>query len=133
MSWFGGGKSSSGSNSGSGGGSSSDSSHVFDDSSSLSLGSSGLGGGGGGGGSMAEFQQMAAMIQQQVVVQGVISELTDSAFHKCCTSHKDVNLTGREMACISAVTNKYLDANEYLTRRLGRKMQQQQGAGSPQF
>ena len=89
-----------------------------------------LAGGGGGSAAMQEFQQVSVALQQQLLVQTVITELTDRAFMKCVTSSKDSKLSSREASCIQACTNKWLDANEFLARRLNKKgeqMQQQQG------
>ena len=86
------------------------------------------------GGGMAEFQQFSLSLQQQVLVQQVITELTHTAFKKCCTasSTRDSQLTGKEVACIHAATNKWLDANEFLMGRLAKKQQQQQNAAAGQ-
>ena len=86
-----------------------------------------FGGGGGGGASASDFQQFTMAIQQQMVVQQAITDLTDKAFMKCITQNKDGHLTGKEVACIHATTNKWLDANEYMVGRLARKQQQASG------
>jgi hypothetical protein len=83
--------------------------------------------GGGGSASATDIQQFGMAIQQQMMVQQVITELTDKAFMKCITQCKDGHLSGKEAACIHAVTNKWLDANEYMMGRLGRKQQQASG------
>lgn len=88
------------------------------------------GGGGGAGSAMAEIQQFGAALQQQILVQQAITDMSDRAFVKCITSSmKDPQLSGREVACIQASTNKWLDTNELLMGRLARKQQQQQQAG----
>lgn len=128
MGWFGGSSSedSSSSSSASDSGFSDDSSLYSSSpnmygSSSASSGSSGL----------QEFQEFSVALQQQVLVQSVITDLTHKAFEKCCTSSTTSNtLTGKEAACISAITNKWLDSNEFLAGRLQRKSQQSSG-GSP--
>lgn len=80
---------------------------------------------------MEEFQEFSVQLQQQVLVQTVITTLAHKAFEKCCASSaRDGQLTGKEAACIAAVTNKWLDANEFLAGRLQRKQQQ---ASSQQF
>jgi hypothetical protein len=81
---------------------------------------------GGGGGSMAEFQEFAQQIQQQTMIQQAVTDMSDKAFLKCINSTKDSKLTGREVACIYSVTNKWLDTNEYMVGRLSKKGQQQQ-------
>jgi hypothetical protein len=79
----------------------------------------------GGSSGLQEFQEFSVALQQQILVQHVITDLTEKAFSKCCTSATSNNtLTGKEAACISAVTNKWLDSNEYLVERLQRKQQQ---------
>lgn len=88
--------------------------------------------GGGGGNAMQEIQQFGAALQQQILIQQVITEMSDRAFTKCVSSSsmKDPQLTGKEVACIQAATNKWLDTNEFLMGRLARKQQQQaQAAG----
>jgi len=84
-----------------------------------------------GGGGASEFQQFSMGLQQQLMVQTVITDLTDRAFIKCITSCKDSKLSGKEVACIQAATNKWLDTNEYLMGRLQKK--QQQAAHQSQF
>ena len=123
MGWFGGGgsepESSSEKGFSDGGGSYADSPNMY----------AGSGGGGGGGGGLAEFQDFRLNLQQQVLVQQVITELSHKAFEKCCaasSSSRDAQLTGREVACVNAITNKWLDTNEFLAGRLQRKQQQQQ-------
>ena len=81
---------------------------------------------------LAEFQEFSVNLQQQVLIQTVITELSHKAFKKCCggTLTRDSQLTGKEVACVNAVTNKWLDANEFLAGRLQRKQQQQQSGGA---
>ena len=90
---------------------------------------------GGGSSGLSEFQEFSVNLQQQVLIQQVITELAHKAFEKCCgsTSTRDAQLTGKEVACVNAVTNKWLDANEFLAGRLQRKQQQQAGAGGQQY
>jgi Tim10/DDP family zinc finger len=126
MGWFGGGSSDESSSSSASDSGFSDDSALYSSSpnmygSSVSSGSSGL----------QEFQEFSVALQQQVLVQSVITDLTHKAFEKCCTSATTSNtLTGKEAACISAITNKWLDSNEFLAGRLQRKSQQSSG-GSP--
>jgi len=98
----------------------------FGAASSFDASSSPLGGGGGAGGGMAEFQQFSMAIQQQVLVQQAITDLSDRAFQKCISGNKisDGELSGRDVACIHAVTNKWLDTNQYMIGRLSKKQQQ---------
>jgi Tim10/DDP family zinc finger len=82
-----------------------------------------------GGGGMSELQQAGLALQQQLLVQQVISELTDRSYEKCITSKPSDTLSGSQVACIKATVNKWLDTNEFLTGRLAKKQQmaQQQG------
>lgn len=117
MSWFGGGKKEE----------SSETTFPMDDSSPLSDGGGDgldLGGGGGGGGAMAELQQAGMALQQQMIIQQVITELSDKAFMKCIHNTKDSKLSSREMSCIQACTNKWLDASEMIHGRQTKKEQQ---------
>jgi len=82
---------------------------------------------GGGGGGLSEIQAFGVQLQQQILAQQVITELAQKSFEKCCTSSNSSTLSGKEVACISTVTNKWLDTNEFLLGRLSRK---QQSAGS---
>lgn len=88
------------------------------------------GGGGGGGGGLAEFQEFSMAIQQQMVIQQAITELCDKSFQKCITSTKDSTLTGKEVACVASVTNKWLDCNTFMIGRLAKKGQAASAAQS---
>lgn len=92
-----------------------------------SVAASAGGGSGGGSGGLGEMQQFGAQLQQQVMIQQAVTDMSDRAFLKCITGNiKDGHLTGKEVACIQAATNKWLDTNELLMGRLARKSQQQQ-------
>jgi hypothetical protein len=85
----------------------------------------------GGGSGMADFQQFSMALQQQMLIQTVITDLTQRSFEKCVTSAtKDPKLSGREVACIYSITNKWLDSNELMMGRLAKK---QQAASQQQF
>ena len=93
--------------------------------------SASLGGGGGGAGAgMQELQQASMMIQQQMLVQQVISDLSDRSYEKCITSKPSEDLSGSQVACIKATVNKWLDTNEFMTGRLAKKSQAQSGGFS---
>jgi hypothetical protein len=85
---------------------------------------------GGGGSAMAEMQQFAQAIQEQTIVQATINNLTDKAF-EACISRPNESLSGKEAACIQATTMKWLDTNQFMVKRMEKKM----GAGqqSQQF
>jgi hypothetical protein len=77
-------------------------------------------------GSGSELQDFSMAIQQQMIVQKVISKLTDEAFHKCITSKPSDSLSGSQVACIHSTVNKWMDTNEFMMGRLAKKQQQQQ-------
>ena len=70
-----------------------------------------------------------AALQQQLLIQQVISDLTDRSYEKCVTSKPSETLSGSQVACIKSTVNKWLDTNEFMTGRLAKKQQmaQQQG------
>ena len=71
---------------------------------------------------------MVGALQQQAIIQDTISNLADKAFEKCITKPGD-SLSGREAACVEAVSLKFLDTNQFLVQRMQKKMnagQQQQ-------
>jgi hypothetical protein len=92
-----------------------------DDFSSSALSSGGMGG--NSSSSLSEFQDFSLGLQQQLLIHTAITDMADKAFLKCITSCKDSKLSGKEVACIAAVTNKWLDTNEYMAGRLTRKSQ----------
>jgi hypothetical protein len=116
MSWFGGGSKDE----------PSETSYMTEDAHGGGGGMPPLGGGGGGGAGMQEIQQFGAQLQQQIMIQQAITDMSDRAFLKCVTGTKDSKLSGKEVACLQACTNKWLDTNELLMGRLARKGQQQQ-------
>ena len=79
-------------------------------------------GAGGAGGGMAELQQFAAQMQQQAIIQKTITILSDKAFEACITKKPSDSLSGREAACMQAVTMKWLDTNQFMVGRLQKKM-----------
>jgi Tim10/DDP family zinc finger len=117
MGWFDGG--------GSSDSTSSSSEAAYGDSSSSFSPGSYSGGGGGGSSGLSEFQEFSLQLQQQMVIQQVMTELAQKAFDKCCpSSSRDSQLSSKEASCIAATTHKWLDANEFIVGRLGRKQQQ---------
>lgn len=92
------------------------------------------GGGGGGNNAAVELQQFTMALQQQMAVHQVIGQITEKAFSVCVPASRDNKLSGKEVACIHSVTNKWLDCNEFMMGRLARKAQQQAGgSGQQQF
>jgi Tim10/DDP family zinc finger len=75
------------------------------------------------GNAAAELQQASIMLQQQMLVQQVINDLTDRGYEKCITGRPSEQLSGSQAACIRSTVNKWLDTNEFMTDRLGRKQQ----------
>jgi hypothetical protein len=85
---------------------------------------------GGGGGAAAEIQQFGLAIQQQMLIQHTITNLSDKAFEACITKPGD-SLSGREVACVQAVTMKWLDTNQFMVKRMEKKMSAgQRGEGN---
>lgn len=133
MSWWGGGSDKSSSSSSS----SSSTPKDFSSSEEVALGAAGggsnlmagagAGGGAVGGAGVREFQHMSMVLQQQLLVQQVINDLSDRAYEKCITSKPSDTLSGSQVACIKATVNKWLDTNEFITGRLAKKTQRQQG------
>ena len=82
-----------------------------------------------GMGGAGEVQQLAMHLQQQVVIQTIITNLTDMAFERCITGKPSDSLSGAQAACIQATVNKMMDTNEFMMGRLAKK-QQQASAGS---
>ena len=73
-----------------------------------------------------ELQQFSMALRQQIIVQQVISNLTDVSFEKCITGKPNSDsLSGKEVSCIHASVNKWLDSNEFLSVRLSKKQQAQ--------
>ena len=75
-----------------------------------------------------EMTHFAQQLQQQVIIQQVLSQLTDLAFAKCITGKPSDSLSGREAACVHATVNKWMDTNEFMVGRLAKKQQAQQGS-----
>jgi len=80
---------------------------------------------------MAEMQQFAQAIQQQALIQATITTLSDKAFEACITKPSD-SLSGKEAACVQAVTMKWLDTNQFLVKRMEKKMSAQSKEASYQ-
>jgi hypothetical protein len=81
-------------------------------------------------GSGNKLQDFSMAIQQQMIVQKVISKLTDRAFHKCITSSKSLDsLSGVQVACIYSMVNEWMDTNKFMMGGLAKKQQQQQQSG----
>jgi len=77
--------------------------------------------GGGGTEGMAELQQFATAIQQSALIQATITTLSEKAFESCITKPGS-SLSGKEAACVQAVTMKWLDTNQFMVGRLQKKM-----------
>ena len=91
--------------------------------------SGGAPGGYGGGGGAMEMQQFSVALQQSVLVQTIITNLSDTAFAKCIVGKPGDSLSGKEAACIHSTVNKLMDTNEFMMGRLAKKQQQSSGGG----
>lgn len=100
----------------------------FTSSDDASFDAGGFGGGEGGAGA-AEMQQFSVALQQSVLIQTIITSLSDTAFLKCITGKPGDSLSGKEAACIHATVNKMMDTNEFMMGRLAKKQQQASGGG----
>lgn len=74
-------------------------------------------GGGGGGGSL---ENELMMEQQKALVQAIMFKLTETAFESCVTKPSS-SLSSSEQSCITAVVTKYLDASEFVVRKMSQK------------
>merc|ERR1712157_298001 len=96
----------------------------------VSSSSGGLGSSGSVGGS-GSIEQFSVALQEQLLVQQAISTLTDKSFEKCILGKpSDSSLSSRELECISSTVGKWIDTNEFMMGRLGRKAEKQFGAGA---
>mmetsp|Transcript_1823 Transcript_1823/g.1731 ORF Transcript_1823/g.1731 Transcript_1823/m.1731 type:complete len:133 (-) Transcript_1823:227-625(-) len=85
--------------------------------------------GGAGGAGAGELEQFSMALRQQIMVQQVISNLTDVSFEKCVTGKPNSDaLSGKDVSCIHSSVNKWLDSNEFLNMRLAKKQQAQSNA-----
>jgi mitochondrial import inner membrane translocase subunit TIM8 len=82
---------------------------------------------GGGGSSTADLEQFSVALQQSMLVQTIISNLTETAFERCITGRPGDSLGGKEVACIHASVNKMMDTNEFMMGRLAKKQSQSGG------
>lgn len=73
------------------------------------------------------MQQFSVNLQQSVLVQTIITNLSDTAFGKCITGKPGDALSGKEAACIHATVGKMMDTNEFMMGRLAKKQQQASG------
>jgi Tim10/DDP family zinc finger len=67
-----------------------------------------------GGTTSDEMIHFAQKLQQQVLIQQVITVMTDVAFAKCITGKPSNSLLGREAASVHATVNKWMDTNEFM-------------------
>ena len=88
--------------------------HGFDESPDFAAPSGSFGGSAGGTGSL-ESELM--MEQQKALVQAIMFKLTETSFAACVTKPSS-SLSSSEQNCISAVVTKYLDASEFVVKRM---------------
>mmetsp|Transcript_18199 Transcript_18199/g.25890 ORF Transcript_18199/g.25890 Transcript_18199/m.25890 type:complete len:119 (+) Transcript_18199:133-489(+) len=69
----------------------------------------------------SELEEFSVALQQQVLVQTVVTSMSDSAFTRCLQGKPGDNLNGREVACIHATVGKWLDTNEFMMGRMAKK------------
>ncbi len=126
MSWFGGKKSGdSQSSSSSSSGSFSPSDYDSDDHMPLDLGGSSSAAG------MADLQAFSQTLAQQVLINNLITEMSDDAFNKCVTGKPNDGVLGsKEVSCIHATVNKWMDTAEFMVGRLNKKQQRAAGGAS---
>lgn len=125
MGWFGGGSSSNDSSGASASSTSiSNTDPMYDDYSAAPSAGSGMEMSGG----TNDLQQFSTAIQQQMIVEQVVTKLTEASFEKCIQGKPSESLSGRESACIYATVGKWLDTSEFMRGRM-EKMQQQGGSG----
>lgn len=106
---------------------------AFDSGSSLSLPSSSIGGSNNAGAAAAaEMQQYIGAIQEQMIIQETITDISDKAFEKCVTKPNE-SLSGKEAACMQAVTLKWLDTNQFMMKRMQKKMSSGQNQNQAAF
>lgn len=60
------------------------------------------------------------MEQQKALVQAIMFKLTETAFESCVTKPSS-SLSSSEQSCITAVVTKYLDASEFVVRKMSQK------------
>ena len=93
-----------------------DDSSGFDDHSSDFAAPSGSFAPQGGGGSL---ENELMMEQQKALVQAIMFKLTETSFATCVTKPSS-SLSSSEQNCISAVVTKYLDASEFVVKRMSK-------------
>lgn len=69
----------------------------------------------------SELEEFSVALQQQVLVQTVVTSMSDSAFIRCLQGKPGDSLNGREVACIHATVGKWLDTNEFMMGRMAKK------------
>ena len=77
-----------------------------------------IGGGSGSAGGSLQEQLMAE--QQKLMVQQVMFKLTEQAFDSCVQKPSS-SLSSSEQSCIAAVASKYLEAGEFMIRKISSK------------
>lgn len=69
----------------------------------------------------AELEQFSVALQHQMLVQAVITSMSDTAFNRCVQGKPGDSLSGRDVACIHATVGKWLDTNEFMMGRMAKK------------
>jgi hypothetical protein len=68
-----------------------------------------------------ELEQFSVALQHQMLVQAVITSMSDTAFNRCIQGKPGDSLSGRDVACIHATVGKWLDTNEFMMGRMAKK------------
>lgn len=90
-----------------------------------------LGGSAGGAAGLADLQAFSQSLAQQVLVNNLITEISDDAFNKCVTGKpSDSMLASKEVSCVHATVNKWMDTAEFMVARLNKKQQRASGGAS---
>ena len=64
-----------------------------------------------------------------MLVAKAITVLTDKSFERCISGKPGDSLSGKDVACIRATVGKWMDTNEFMMGRMGKKLQQASGGG----
>lgn len=79
-----------------------------------------IGGGSGGSAGGGSLQEQLMAEQQKLMVQQVMFKLTEQAFDSC-VQKPSTSLSSSEQSCIAAVASKYLEAGEFMIRKISSK------------
>jgi len=72
-----------------------------------------------GSSSAGSLESELMMEQQKALVQAIMFKLTETSFAQCVTKPSS-SLSSSEQNCITAVVTKYLDASEFVVKRMSK-------------